>query len=252
LIVQLLMLSAGLWMVRQDSFYRPYQLMHRLERPDGAQLRQFLKLGVPSALAILVEVTSFTLMALFIARLGTQAAAAHQIASNLTALLYMVPLSIGIATSARVSFWLGAQDTAQAHHALKSGLLMGSGLALLASSLLWACRTPLASLYSRDPQIVTLGAGLLAWVAAYHLADATQAIAVFVLRCWRVTLAPLVVYSVLLWGVGLGGGYVVTYHDTRFGVAQWHPQALWITSTMALAITAGLMLILLWRHVRQR
>jgi multidrug resistance protein, MATE family len=62
----------------------------------------------PALLAVMVEVTSLTLMALFIARQGTTASAAHQIASNLAALLYMVPLSLAIATSARVSYWLGA------------------------------------------------------------------------------------------------------------------------------------------------
>ena len=53
-------------------------------------------------------------MALFIARLGTLASAAHQVAANLAAVLYMVPLSLAIATSARVSFWLGAGDRAGA------------------------------------------------------------------------------------------------------------------------------------------
>jgi MATE family multidrug resistance protein len=66
-----------------------------------------LQLGVPAGLAIMVEVTSFTLMALFIARQGTTAAAAHQIAANMAAVLYMVPLSLAIATSTRVSYWLG-------------------------------------------------------------------------------------------------------------------------------------------------
>ena len=56
-----------------------------MEPPDWRQLAAFARLGVPAGLAVLVEVTSFTLMALFIARLGTLAAAAHQIASNLTA-----------------------------------------------------------------------------------------------------------------------------------------------------------------------
>ena len=69
---------------------------------------RFARLGIPAGLAVMVEVTSFTLMALFIARQGTTASAAHQIASNLAALLYMVPLSLAIATSARVSYWLGA------------------------------------------------------------------------------------------------------------------------------------------------
>jgi MATE family multidrug resistance protein len=70
---------------------------------------------------VLVEVTSFTLMALFIARLGTAAAAAHQIAANLLAVAYMMPLSLAIATSARVSFWLGAGDAAKARHACRLG-----------------------------------------------------------------------------------------------------------------------------------
>ena len=70
----------------------------RLEAPDGPQLRQFARLGVPGGLAVLVEVSSFTLMALFIARLGTTASAAHQIASNLTAVAYMAPLALGLAT----------------------------------------------------------------------------------------------------------------------------------------------------------
>jgi Na+-driven multidrug efflux pump len=48
-----------------------------------------------------------------------------------------------------------------------------------------------------------LAAGLLAIVAAYHLGDATQALCVFVLRCYRVAVAPLVAYCVLLWGVGV-------------------------------------------------
>ena len=94
-----------------------YRFWQRIEAPDWRQIGQFARLGVPAGLAVLVEVTSFTLMALFIARLGTAASAAHQIASNLTAVAYMVPLSLAIATSARVSFWLGAGDAALARGA---------------------------------------------------------------------------------------------------------------------------------------
>jgi MATE family multidrug resistance protein len=78
--------------------------------PDWQHFASSRGWAFPAGLSVLVEVTSFTLMALFIARLGTTASAAHQIASNLTAVAYMVPLSLSIATSARVSFWLGAGD----------------------------------------------------------------------------------------------------------------------------------------------
>ena len=64
-------------------------------------------------------------MALFIARMGTTASASHQIAANLAAVLYMIPLSIGIATSARTSYWLGAADAHRARKAVRLGFLLG-------------------------------------------------------------------------------------------------------------------------------
>ena len=51
---------------------------------------------------------------------------------------------------------------------------------------------------------------LLVWVWWFHVADAAQTMANFVLRSHRVTLMPLVFYVTSLWGIGLGGGYWVT------------------------------------------
>ena len=104
------LVGVAMWLLRTSDLYRPYAIWRPLEPPDGRALAAFLRLGLPSGLAILVEVTSFTLMALFIARQGTTSAAAHQIAANMAAVLYMVPLSLAIATSARVSYWRGAGD----------------------------------------------------------------------------------------------------------------------------------------------
>lgn len=114
LIVNTLMLLTGLWLLRTQDIYRPFELWRRIEAPDPVQLRRFLALGVPAGLSIMVEVTSFTLMALFIARLGEVALASHQIAASMAALLYMVPLSLGIATSARAGYWIGAGHMARA------------------------------------------------------------------------------------------------------------------------------------------
>lgn len=108
LVVNYGLMLLGWAMLRRHAMYAPLQLWRALERPDGTQIARFLRLGLPAGLAILVEVTSFTLMALFIARQGALASAAHQIAANLAAVVYMVPLSLAIATSARVSYWRGA------------------------------------------------------------------------------------------------------------------------------------------------
>ena len=250
-VVNYAFLAVALWLVRSDAFYRPYAIWRPLEPPHWHTIAQFAKLGVPAGLAIMVEVTSFTLMSLFIARQGTLSAAAHQIAANLAAVMYMVPLSIAIATSARVSFWLGAGDAKKARGSIRTGFRMGLSLAVLLACIVLLTRGGIASLYSADPQVAAVAAGLLAIVALYHFGDATQALCVFVLRSYRVAVAPLVAYCVLLWGVGVVGGYHLAYSGLGPWSAQNSPAAFWVASSFALALLAISLPLILWRAVRR-
>jgi MATE family multidrug resistance protein len=252
LVVNYTMLAAAIWLLRSQPFYREYRFWQSLEAPDWTQIRQFARLGGPAGLAVLVEVTSFTLMALFIARLGTAAAAAHQIAANLTAVAYMMPLSLAIATSARVSFWLGAGDAARARQACLKGFELTMFFALLFASLMALLRWQLADIYSGNPAVIALAATLLLTTAVYHLADALQTLCVFVLRCYRVTVMPLILYCTLLWGVGLGGSYLLAYRGIGPWPAMQSPLAFWLMSALALAITAALFVALLVSTVRRR
>jgi MATE family multidrug resistance protein len=251
LAVNYAMLACAIWLLRSQPFYREYRFWRRVEAPDWRQIGRFARLGVPAGLAVLVEVTSFTLMALFIARLGTAASAAHQIASNLTAVAYMMPLSLAIATSARVSFWLGAGEAALARRACRKGIELTLFFALLLATLIAMLRWQLPEIYSGNPAVVALGATLLLATAAYHVADALQVLCVFVLRCYRVTVMPLILYCTLLWGVGLGGSYMLAYR----GLGPWGPMqsplAFWLMSALALALTAALFLALLWSTIRR-
>jgi MATE family multidrug resistance protein len=246
------MLGCAIWLLRSSPFYRGYSLWQRIEAPDWHQIRQFARMGVPGGLAVLVEVTSFTLMALFIARLGTAAAAAHQIASNLLAVAYMMPLSLAIATSARVSFWLGAGDAVKARHACRLGFELTAMCALLYATAMVTLRHQLANVYSDNPAVMALAASLLLVVAIYHFADALQTLCVFVLRCYRVTLAPLVIYCSMLWGLGLGGSYLLAYRGLGPWAAMQSPLAFWIMSAGALALTALLFGALLRWTMKKR
>lgn len=246
------MLGCAIWLLRNRPFYADYGLWKRIEPPDWQQIRRFARLGVPGGLAVLVEVTSFTLMALFIARLGTAAAAAHQIASNLLAVAYMTPLSLAIATSARVSFWLGAGDAAKARHACRQGFELTAVCALFYAAVMAVLRNELANVYSDNPAVIAMAGALLLAVALYHFADAVQTFCVFVLRCYRVTLAPLVIYCTMLWGVGLGGSYLLAYRGLGPWAAMQSPLAFWIMSAAALALTALLFGVLLRWTMHQR
>ncbi|MES2423353.1 MAG: MATE family efflux transporter [Pseudomonadota bacterium] len=252
LVVNCAMLAVALWLLRTRALYQPYALWRWPERPDGPQIAAFARLGIPGGLAIMVEVTSFTLMALFIARLGAVASAGHQIAASLASVLYMVPLSLGIATSARVSYWIGAGAPDRAKAVISSGFRLVAGMAACLSALLYVASNYLAGLYSRSPEVVLVAATLLQWVALYHLADAVQALCVQVLRCYRVTVAPLAIYSVLLWGLGLAGGYQLVYHGVGSVAPLATPTGFWMASSIALALTSAAFVLLLRYTVKAR
>ena len=242
----------GFWLLRTQPRYHPYRLWAPMERPDRLQLAAFARLGVPAGLSIMVEVTSFTLMALFIARQGSLASAGHQIASNLAAVLYMVPLSLAIATSARASYWLGAAQPRLARSTIRTGMRLAILLAAVMASLLFSARTVIAGWYTQDANVALVASGLLVWVSLFHLADAVQAMCTFVLRCYRVTIAPLLTYCALLWGIGLGGGAVLAYRGWGSIAPRNDPGAFWITGSSALALTALIMAWLLWRTMAQQ
>ena len=248
--VNTFMLLTGLYLLRTQDIYAPYQLWRKPEAPQWAALKRFLQLGVPAGLSIMVEVTSFTLMALFIARMGQIASASHQIAASLAAVLYMVPLALGIASSARTGYWLGAKQPQRARRAAGLGIGLAVGAALLGAALLTLGRQSIAHAFTTDPAVAQAATIWLGWVALYHLADAVQAVCAFLLRCYRITLAPLLIYTALLWGLGLYGGYRLAYQ----GLGAW-PQrpsvdAFWMTSTGALAIVSILFAALVWRASR--
>ncbi|MEY4713272.1 MAG: hypothetical protein RIS88_2722, partial [Pseudomonadota bacterium] len=98
--------------------------------------------------------------------------------------------------------------------------------------------------------VVALAAALLPWVALYHVVDAVQAVCVFVLRSYGIATASLVIYGVLLWGMGLGGGYLLAYVGLPGLAPMPTPAAFWMAATLALALTAVAFLTLLWRASR--
>ena len=251
LVVNYGLFAIAAWMIRTHPLYRPYLIWQPLEAPRWRQIAGFARLGIPGGLGIMVEVTSFTLMALFIARLGVVSSAGHQIASNLAAVMYMVPLSIAIAASSRVSFWRGAGDDAKSMAAIQLGFKMVIVTSLILSTTLFFVRGWLVPLYTRNPDVIAMVVPLLAWVLVFHLFDALQALCVFVLRCFRVTVAPLLVYTVLLWGAGLGGGYLLAYHGLGPWPAQGTATAFWTASTVALSIASLVLLVILRRVIKR-
>jgi MATE family multidrug resistance protein len=229
------------WLVlRRDPFYAPFELHSRgLDAPERKSLGAHLRLGLPMGAAILIEVSGFSFMAIFIARLGTTPVAGHQIAMNLVTLMFMVPLAIASACTTLVSQRVGARDALGARRLAWHGLAIGCAVAALLGAAVSIFDRHIVGLYTQDAVIAAAALPLIAWVALFHFVDAAQTVAAFVLRAWRIATVPLVIYGVALWGIGLGGGFVLAFNLTGAVPASLQgARGFWMSATAGLVVAA--------------
>jgi len=234
----------ALMLLRRDAFYRPFHIPLLWQtRPDGRALWSLVKLGLPMGGSILVEVTGFTFMAFFIARLGTTPVAGHQIAVNLVAMMFMTALALATAAGTLVAQHLGADEKREARivgrHAMTLTMLVASALGAIVA----LAREPIVALYTSNPEAAAAALPLLVWVWFFHLGDALQTVAAYVLRAYQVATLPMVIYVVALWGLGIGGGYALAFGRHGAGAVGF-----WQAATAGL-LAAALLLGLLLKRV---
>ncbi len=247
-IINWLWLLITLWIVLSGRFYKPFALFTRFSRPDFHRIGVMLRLGMPIGFSYLIEVTSFTFMSLFIARLGTEALAGHQIVANIGTVIYMVPLSISIATMTLVSQSIGANKQSRAEQIGWSSVFFTTTLCAVIGLTAWFFRTELLNLYDPPDEVKQFAIPLFLFIAFYQIFDALQVSAAFILRAYRIAFWPMLIYAVSLWGVGLGGGYML-----GFNITGNVPQALqgasgfWAANSISLGVAAVFLLYLFKR-----
>jgi MATE family multidrug resistance protein len=223
--------------------YRPFA---NWAPPNARRWRELLHLGLPMGFSNLVEITAFTLISLFIASLGATVVAGHRIVANISALTYMLPLSLAIAIMAAVGQAVGGRDWPLAHATIKAGLGLAALLSTVVGVLLWLTATPLVAAYTDDPGVRTVARGLIVYVAIYQFFDALQTVAGHALRAYRVTFVPMLVQTFCFWGVGLLGGSWLCYRwSPPLGVAGF-----WLASVISLVLAAAMLLPLLQKAMQ--
>lgn len=221
---------------RLDPFYQRFRI-DALTRPAWRRQKEILRLGLPSGLSLLIEVTSFTFMAILIARLGAATLAGHHIIANLVSLLFMLPLSLGIATSVLVAQSLGAGRPDLARRVALRGWRIAAGTGLALALAVWLGRETIVGGYTTDAEVARLALSLMGIAALFHAADALQGCAGQILRGYKIVLLPMLIHSAALWGVGLIGGFVLAYR-TSLGAELGGAQSFWLAALAGLVLTA--------------
>ncbi|XP_020532729.1 protein DETOXIFICATION 16 isoform X2 [Jatropha curcas] len=138
----------------------------------------FLKLAVPSAVMLSLEIWSFEMMVLLSGLLPNPKleTSVLSISLNTCAMIYMIPLGLSGAISTRVSNELGAGQPQAARLAGCVVIFMVATEGILAASILILGRNVWGYLYSTETRVVKYVGDLLVFIAASHFVDGIQSV----------------------------------------------------------------------------
>lgn len=221
-----------------------FGVFKKLYKPDMAVFGRFLRLGVPIGFSFFIEASLFTFIMFLIAKLdhAETLVGAQQIVISLTSLIYMLPQSLGVASTTRVGMCLGQNRPMQARFGVGVALAIGIGLSCLTAALLLIFRHQLPTLYTQDGTLIALASKLIVFAAAFQLVDAVQSIASAALRGYQITKVPMAVHLVAFWGLGLAPGTLLAFWG-GLGIFGF-----WWALVLSLTVAAVMLFWLLARH----
>jgi MATE family multidrug resistance protein len=211
---------------------------------EAARVRRLLALGLPAASQVTLEVGVFAAVSALAGTLDPVSLGAHQIALNIAALSFMVPLGLSSAAAVRVGHAVGAGDRHRAVQAGWTAFAVGALITGVVGLSFIVAPMPMLRAFTNDPQLLSIGVRLLAIAAAFQLFDGTQAVATGVLRGVGDTRTPMVMNVIGHWVLGFPVGWALCF---RYG---WGVIGLWVGLSIGLTFVA-VVLTLAW-HWKSR
>jgi MATE family multidrug resistance protein len=225
-LVSIGMCVAALWIAYRRHPFKKYRVLGRCWRPDWPLLGRLIAVGAPISGAFLLEFGVFAAAALVMGTLGTTALAAHQIALQTAAVLFMVPFGVALAATVRVGQAAGRKDPIAARRAGLAAIALGALFMTLMTLLVALGRTYIPLLFlgghTEDAAAtVALAATLLVVGASFFIADGIQTVAAGALRGLNDTRVPLLFAAVSFWGVAFTGGLWLAFRLELGAVGVW-------------------------------
>ncbi|HVW78706.1 MAG TPA: MATE family efflux transporter [Alloacidobacterium sp.] len=221
---------------------RGHPLFARWPGIVSSRIRSLLRLGLPAAGQIVLEVGSFGAATVMAGRLAPAALAAHQIALNCAAFSYMVPLGTSAAAAVAVGHAFGAGDMARARRAGWMALSIGVSFMACAAPVFLFAPHAILIIYTNQEEVVRMGVPLLALAAAFQIFDGIQTISTGALRGLGETRMPAIANFIGYCILGLPLGYFLCFHRQQ-GII-----GIWTGLTLALIFIALVLLFQWWRN----
>lgn len=221
---------------------RPALRPFRREALAIPPLVRFLRVGGPIGAQQWLEFGVFGAAGLLMGLLGTIAIASHQVALQLAALTFMIPVGVAQATSVVVGQAVGREDPPGARRAVGAGLLSVTAFMSLTAVMFLTLPGPLARIFSDDPQVVAAAAMLLPIAGVFQVFDGLQVAGAGALRGVGDTRIPMLLNLVGFWLIGLPACAWL-----GFGL-DLGPRGVWWGLALGIAVVAVLLVFRIRRH----
>jgi MATE family multidrug resistance protein len=185
------------------TLLRPSLVPFRADAIAPIPLARLVRVGAPVGGQQWLEFGVFGAAGVLMGWLGAIPLASHQVALQLAALTFMVPVGVAQATSVLVGQAVGRGDPDGARRATGAGLLTGVGFMALTAVMFLSLPGALARAFSDDVPVVAAAALLLPIAGVFQIFDGVQVVAAGALRGVGDTRVPMILTLVGFWLVGL-------------------------------------------------
>jgi multidrug resistance protein, MATE family len=232
---------AGLWFATSRSPFRKYRVLGRIWRIDWRVMRELVAIGAPISLSFMMEYGMFSAASLLMGLISTTALAAHQVALQVVATLFMVPYGISMAATVRVGHAIGRSDPGGVKRAgfvaILLGIVLVAGFTLAVIAGRFAIAQAFFGVADDASPAVELTANLLLVGSTFFIADGIQTIAAGSLRGMNDTRVPLLFAAISYWLIGF---------TTACGLGFWTGLGaigVWIGLSCGTAVYAVLLIL---------
>ena len=200
-------------------------------------LKEIFALGTPIAVTITAEAGLFSAVSILVGTRGADVTAAHQIALNFAATMFMVPLALSAATTIRIGHALGSGNAAAARMGGLTGIWVCIVFMTCSAAFLLLFRDVVVSIYTNDPSVSQIAISLLLMAAIFQIADGIQIGAAGALRGYKDTKMPMLINTFSYWVLGFPLAYMATI------TYRAPPSYIWGGFVLGLSVAAVLLTI---------
>lgn len=191
--------------------WRDYIRLFSRHLSSWREVCHIARIGFPIGGQTFFETVTFTLAVVAIGWISKEAVAAHQIASQISNLTFMLAVGIGAGTTIRVSHQLGKGDLPAVRMASNASIHLVILMNTIGAALMIGLRHYIPYLFTDDQEVITIASQLLVFAGLYQYSDGLQAVGASMLRGITDVKVPMVIAFISYIIIGLLIGYVCAF-----------------------------------------